>query len=354
MDSLMAVETIEQLHEHLQAAIELEHSTIPVYLCAMYTIMPGTNQQAYDIIRSVVVEEMLHMTLAANLLNAVGGAPSINHPDFIPRYPTWLPDGETDFKVHLLKFSREAIDTFLKIELPTDPRKRLRALAQQRHYNILAKGEHYETVGQFYMAIKDGIEKLTRRYGVAHIFCGDPSRQIPSNLYYASGGGIVQVKDLETACAALEEIIEQGEGLHDSIYDDDPELGQPREIAHYFRFKEIQVGRYYQPGDTPQTGPRGAEFKVEWDKVFNMYPDPKTSDYPEGSELYQRSVEFNLGYSRMLNLMHDAFNGQPQLLIRAVQSMFDLKYKALELIKNPFPGEGGYHAGPTFEYIDLS
>ncbi|HYM00674.1 MAG TPA: ferritin-like domain-containing protein, partial [Blastocatellia bacterium] len=79
----MPIRTIKELREHLQSAVELEHSTIPPYLCALYTIVPGTNQDSIDVIRGVVVEEMLHMTLSSNVLNAVGGSPNIDQPKFI-------------------------------------------------------------------------------------------------------------------------------------------------------------------------------------------------------------------------------------------------------------------------------
>ena len=35
--------------------------------------MPGRNSEAVELLSTLVVEEMLHLTLAANLLNAVGG-----------------------------------------------------------------------------------------------------------------------------------------------------------------------------------------------------------------------------------------------------------------------------------------
>ena len=57
----------EELWKNLQTAIELEHSTIPPYLTAMFTINEDTNAFAYTAIRSVVMEEMLHMTLLHNL-----------------------------------------------------------------------------------------------------------------------------------------------------------------------------------------------------------------------------------------------------------------------------------------------
>ena len=67
----------------LQTAIELEHSTIPVYLTALYSIKPNANREVAALIRSVVIEEMLHMALACNILISIGGSPSIGQPGFI-------------------------------------------------------------------------------------------------------------------------------------------------------------------------------------------------------------------------------------------------------------------------------
>ncbi|RBH51872.1 hypothetical protein C3F00_033145, partial [Pseudomonas sp. MWU13-2860] len=52
----------------LAGAVRLELSTIPTYLTALFSIKPGQNQEARALVQSVVVEEMLHMTLAANTL----------------------------------------------------------------------------------------------------------------------------------------------------------------------------------------------------------------------------------------------------------------------------------------------
>ena len=87
--------------------MQLEHGTIPPYLTALYSMHPGTNSDAFHVIRVVVVEEMLHLTLAANIMNAVGGTPDLTRPDFVPNYPAYLPDGETDFQVDVEAFSRE-------------------------------------------------------------------------------------------------------------------------------------------------------------------------------------------------------------------------------------------------------
>jgi hypothetical protein len=74
----------KELLDHLEIALQLEHATIPPYLCALYSIKDGTNLLSAERIRSVAVEEMLHMVLVANLTNAIGGTPSVVYKKFIP------------------------------------------------------------------------------------------------------------------------------------------------------------------------------------------------------------------------------------------------------------------------------
>src|SRR6266550_2587762 len=99
---LGTITSLASLREHLQWAIELEHATIPPYLCALYSIKPGRNLEAVEVISSVVVEEMLHLTLAANFLNAVGGRPRLAIPKMMPGYPRPLPHGDRSFEIFLL------------------------------------------------------------------------------------------------------------------------------------------------------------------------------------------------------------------------------------------------------------
>ena len=75
---IQAAQSGPDLHVYLQNAAKLEHSTIPPYLTAMFSLKLGTNESIARLIRSVVVEEMLHMTIAANILIAIGGKPAIN------------------------------------------------------------------------------------------------------------------------------------------------------------------------------------------------------------------------------------------------------------------------------------
>ena len=91
----------DDLISYLRTAMVLEHATIPTYLTAYYSIKSTTNSDAAHIIRVVATEEMLHLTLVANVLNAIGGTPDLTSPGFVPSFPTYLPDGEDDFTIDL-------------------------------------------------------------------------------------------------------------------------------------------------------------------------------------------------------------------------------------------------------------
>src|ERR1700730_11757675 len=76
------IETLDDALELLQMAIELEFSTLPPYLYALHSIMPGTNAEASSRIRFVAMEEMVHMCLACNILNALGRNPVLTAPTY--------------------------------------------------------------------------------------------------------------------------------------------------------------------------------------------------------------------------------------------------------------------------------
>ena len=71
-----------------------------------------------DCRREVSMQEMLHMVLAANVLNAVGGKPNVADPEFVPGYPTNLPWHAPGFRVGLERFSRSQLEVFAQIEAP--------------------------------------------------------------------------------------------------------------------------------------------------------------------------------------------------------------------------------------------
>src|SRR5258707_342801 len=178
---------LASLQSALQKAIELERATIPPYLTAYYTLR-GTSKggtAARKILRSIVIEEMLHMHLACNILNAIGGAPVINAANFIPNYPGPLPmgiGGADGLVVGVKRYSKATVqNTVMEIEEPENP------IHIPVKAALEAIGPSFETIGQFYTAIGNEITRLNK---ISNIFTGDPGRQVP---------GAMIVKDVDSA-----------------------------------------------------------------------------------------------------------------------------------------------------------
>lgn len=272
---------------------------------------------------SVFVEEMIHLALAANLLNAVGGRPRLDTPRMLPRHPRRLPHGDRSLELSLVPFGAEALEMFLRLEQPAPP-------------TAPAEGDSYETIGQFYDAIEEGLHHLCAELGEREVFCGDPARQVAVGPFLHSGGRVTGVNDLESALAALEEIVEQGEGTaRGEVWDGDQDIFHPDrdEVAHYYRFQELRLGRRYRRGDTPQSGPTGEAVVVDLAGVHPMGPNPHLADHPLGSPIQTAQEAFNHTYRAVLHLLDQAFNGSPKMLRVATGTMYALKAQAQSLME---------------------
>ena len=367
-DTLELITTVEDLHYYLIQGMMIEHATLPPYLTALYSLKPGSNLEAFQIIRAVAVEEMLHLTLAANVFNAVGGniAGVLTNPSFVPTYPTYLPTGETEFTVPLKKFCQETVETFLNIERSKHVaedvplvQSRPAQIAKHNFLKILGLKEDisYYSIGLFYTEVIRGLKALDKQYKERgeNLFIGDPNKQITPEYYYDGAGDIVKVTDLDSAIAALYVIQTQGEGSGtEEIYDSE------KELCHYYRFQQLDLGRYYvidredpRQSDKPDN-PSGAPLKVDWDAVYPVMENltlAKLRNYCDpDSELYLHALEFQKAYSSFLAEIEYSFNGHPEQLIPAVGGMFRLKELANSLIRNPIPGLAGVNAGPVFKF----
>jgi hypothetical protein len=201
--------------------------------------------------------------------------------------------------------------------------------------------------------VQEGIERLAGEMGEKELFNGKPERQVPSGRWYYGGGGeVIAVTDLESARRALEEVKEQGEGIDHTIFDGDAQLGEPEELAHYFRFLEIRDGRRFRPGDTPKDGPSGAELPLDWSVISPMRPNPKVADFRHDPSIHRMMVRFNRTYTALLRQLHRAFNGEPDRLFESVPMMYELKYQAQALMNIPSGFGDGTTVGPSFEYDD--
>lgn len=319
----------------LQTAIEIELSTIPPYMVALLSIEPAENREAANLIRGVMIEEMLHLALVANVLNAVGGTVQLGA-DNIPSYPLRLNfEGKAfrdrDFPVNLAPFSAENIDTFMKIEEP-------QSLAAPRPAVLKEIDIPGLTIGELYM----NIIALLGELGPA-VFTGDPARQLHDDYYWGGNNQIIPVSDLDSAKHALNIVITQGEGAW-RVPGDSP-------LGHYYRFAEIHYQRLYSPGDDPAKPPTGAPLPVDYAAVFPIKVNPKKSDYA-GSELATLNDTFNARYTMLLQQLAQALAGTPKTLYTAIMNgMHGLTSAAAEMMTTPIDGAGGTTGCPTFDWV---
>jgi hypothetical protein len=320
--------------------IELEHSTIPPYLYALYSLKPGTNSEIAEIIRSVVLEEMLHMSLACNVLNAVGGKPLIDSPKFIPDYPTHLPGTVQDqLIVGLQAFSLQLLsDVFMVIEQPETPLDYPVVPPPQEMLAASFEAKPPMTIGQFYDAIMNEIKALG-----PSIFTGDPKLQLTANFKLLP---LFPVTDEASAIKALGLIVDQGEGTKTSPIDVD------KESAHYYRYAEICKGYKLirNPAPLPGTPPYiygGKPVKFESKDVWPAFTNPQAESYPQGSPADIGNKAFNRTYTALLKGLHTVFNGHPDHIATALLNMQALHQQAGYLMSLPF---GTGTAGPSFDY----
>jgi len=328
--------TPKGLYRALQFAIELEHSTIPPYLYALYSLDPASNATIYSLILSIVKEEMLHMSLACNILNAIGGKPVIDKAKFIPQYPGHLPGSvQSGLIVGLSAFTREVVKcTFMVIEEPEDPLN-----FPVRETMLAAAAAAPRTIGQFYDRIKREIVEISKH---RNIFTGDRRKQ-----FTAGFSDLIAVTDVDSAVQAINLIVEQGEGTTTSPLDpqDDP--------AHYYRFAEIYYGKTLIRNLNPRPGEPafvygGDPIPFDPKGVTPLVTNPKASDYPAGSQAADTNNNFNFTYTSMLKSLHHVFNGQPDRIAPAVQLMESMKLQVRYL--TTIEVSKGLYAGPSFEY----
>lgn len=327
----------EDLHDVVQKAIQLEHATIPAYLAAYFTLKQGSNQPVAAILRSIVVEEMLHMAIACNLLIALGGRPVIDEPGFIPTYPGPLPMGiDDDLIVPIEKCSLELVgNIFMRIEKPEHPIDIKAMLA-------LPAAQQFSTIGQFYDAL---VERL-RHMGPKAFSKGRFGEEMVDNTWFPKDQ-LFPIVDEHSAAAAIRIIVRQGEGTKASPLDPEDEP------AHYYRFEQIVKKRRLvrdaaQPSGFAFTG---APIDLDATKVWNMQPNPPAPDQlPAGSASRHVAAQFAVAYTAMLRGLHDTFNGAPAEINKAMGLMYQLRLLAQSVLKTPMPGSPDVSTGLTFVY----
>jgi hypothetical protein len=240
-ESRIVVAHREHLWWLLAEAAQLEHMIMCQYLFAELSLKEGageglTGEQAEAVerwrktLRGIAVEEMLHVALVANLMTAIGAAPAFGRPNF-PQRSGYFPSG---VQLDLLPFGERALRHFLYLERPEGMERQdaegFVPVAPPRDPvdadELLPRGQEFTTVGHLYRGIADGLRGLAERLGERAVFVGSPRAQATAELF--RWPQLIAVTDLASALAAVEEIIEQGEGAR----------GDWRQ-AHYGRFLAV-------------------------------------------------------------------------------------------------------------------
>ncbi|GAA1905111.1 ferritin-like domain-containing protein [Streptantibioticus ferralitis] len=353
VDPTTEISDVSQLINHLKQAAYLEMSTIPMYLYASFSIGSRGYSQwdpgmgAFRLIRSIVVEEMLHLCLVRNLLVALGSDEiAFYSKDFMPKYPSPMLHRHPELILHLGPCDKKLVrDVFMEFERPK-PRK----------------GEgppppgQYATIGEFYKAVGKGLAALDKKMGPALWRHNRPELQYVAAYWNKDGGGApVLVHNLKTAKDALKIIVEQGEGIDPDkpSVPIDPLKPIPGldELPHYTKFKRIADG-------VEPLGP-----------VWALPTDPCAKMYDGDAAVKAVNTLFNAMYCYVLHMLdvmyhtpwkdvepgkHSKRYGLERTFMSAMQGVL-VTVADMMVATRTTVGDLAvqYNAAPTFEYHKL-
>jgi hypothetical protein len=209
----------------LSDAATLEHMVMCGYLFAAFSLKLNPSegltaeQQAavkrWDrAVSAVAVQEMLHLALVNNLLSAIGGSPSFDRPNF-PQRSRYFPSA---VQMVLLPFGEDALRHALYLERPEgmnaeDAETLMSTPVEEkaaRLEGMMPTHQEFSTIGHLYRGIEQGIGELATRYGEGTLFVGPHTAQAREEFF--GWDKLVPVTNVESASAAIEEIIVEGEG----------------------------------------------------------------------------------------------------------------------------------------------
>jgi len=237
----IAVNDREELIYLLTEAAQFEHVVMCTYLYAQWSLkkdesegITAQEKEAIDrwraSIRSVAMEEMLHLSLVNNLMAAIGATPHLSRPDF-PVRQGYFP---SDLDFHLAPFSEQTMQHFVFIEKPEGiDIKDGAGFTHESHYQrvvctdlLTPTARDYVSQGHLYHGIGQAIRRLADELGEENLFIGHGEAQLSSAEFPLPG--LFEVSGVDTAMKAIEEIVSQGEGAP-----------AHREDSHYARFDAI-------------------------------------------------------------------------------------------------------------------
>ena len=289
---------LSHLKTHLESAVGLEFWTIPYYMTAMYSIKDPASP-AFQLIRSVVYQEMLHMELAANMFNAYAEdfrflkqflqyerIPvldfSIDTPDPRKEFPNYTAElGPLDLR---------RIDTMCLVEYPEWLTERTPRLEED-----ITK---YGSIAEFYKALEFGMTEL-----VAHLKGGRNQLDVFRNFYQDFKHPVITndgEAGLKQAFNLVWAITDQGEGqtMGDTAirakYQNTADDPKPS-WSHYRKFRKVRRDLLRDVEEVPGLG------------TYSGIPDPE-----EGSPGYKAQQNLIKNFAKFLGMLEDMINtGQP-------------------------------------------
>jgi hypothetical protein len=301
----LLIEHREALIFMLCLAAELEHSIMCQYLYAAFSLKQSADEHVTPeqleaigrwrkTITHVATQEMLHLALVQNLLTSIGAAPHLGRPN-LPPPPGHFP---ASVSLALLPFGEEALRHFMYLERPEgmqlDDAEGLRVLERatpaMQQNDIVPQLQDFATVGHLYRSIEEGIRSLADKYGEARLFCGPREAQAVSESF--GWKALAVIDDLSSAQAAIDTIIEQGEGAR----------GNWR-TAHFGQFVHI-LDEYLEMHD------RDADFQ------------PARPVLPANVRAHERELAIPLISDPITARCTDLFNVSYEVLLLVLQRYF--------------------------------
>ncbi len=344
----------QTLGKLLQSALQLEFATIPPYLAAAFSLT--ANRKIYQLVLRVAVEEMLHMTAVANLMNAIGIAPNIVAA--VPSYPFDLTVLDPPLRLDLRSFSLDLVQKlFMSIEAPEERVEFPAALVEPRP----------RTIGQFY----GGIIKIIERDTIPDLFknaARDAYKQRTvtptfapiayinnqdTHTYPLEAAIDFRITDNASAVRHLSWVVDQGEG--EAPYDPLATEGIP---GHHYRFESILKKRFLIKDDSValKYSFSGGDLPFDPAGVHEFDANAKTKDYAAYPQVVRRMERFNREYTSMINSLQVAFNcPKPEQQEQAVAAfnealgfMRNMPNNASAIVQKA--QESGIKGGIPFEY----
>jgi hypothetical protein len=223
----MVLQHREALIYTLGKAAALEQLVMCQYLYAVFSLKDRDDEGLTDAqleavqrwrgeLMHIGEQEMLHLALVQNLLTAVGAGSAMERPNF-PLPPQAYPAG---IRMELLPFTEQALRHFIYLERPEgmDIADQDALAAVEKATPIPAATEDeigprlqdFATIGELYRAIEIGFDRLAEKLGEDRLFVGPHSAQAVQGHFPLPG--LAAVTDLASARAAIDTIVEQGEG----------------------------------------------------------------------------------------------------------------------------------------------